>query len=193
MDLCQKVFIVGHLRLFSVEQSHATNVGYSIRIEQPMHCRNLPLGAHKPFNYHTQCWHKLEWPSLNLRWSLVLFHWSSVLFPLATNDHWFSMPVGPLPLAAVGLADQQPKQVLAGSFQLLFEGRFLLPLPTGTRMAQYWWKNLLPNLTPHLGRCTTYWDHWNSIHDHCINYYLSLVLFQLCSFQSRWWVDWWWQ
>ena len=25
----------------------------------------------------------------------VLFRWSSVLLPLATNNHWFSMPVGP--------------------------------------------------------------------------------------------------
>ena len=52
------------------------------------------------------------------RWSFFV-GCQSVLFPLATNEHWFSMPVGPLPLAAVGLADQRPKQVLAGSFQLL--------------------------------------------------------------------------
>ena len=26
----------------------------------------------------------------------VPFCWSSVLFPLATNNHWFSLPVGPL-------------------------------------------------------------------------------------------------
>ena len=62
---------------------------------------------------------KLEWPSQNLRGLLVLFCWSSVLLPLATNGHCFSMPVGPLPLVAVGLADRWPKQIFAGSFQLL--------------------------------------------------------------------------
>ena len=62
---------------------------------------------------------ELECSSQNMRWSLVLFRWSSVLFPLATNDHWFSMPVGPLPLAAVGLADERPKQTFAGTLQLV--------------------------------------------------------------------------
>ena len=28
--------------------------------------------------------------------SSVSFRWSSVLFTLATNNHWFSLPVGPL-------------------------------------------------------------------------------------------------
>ena len=40
--------------------------------------------------------------------SSVPFHWSSVLFPLATNNHWFSLPVGPLWLAAIGPADRGP-------------------------------------------------------------------------------------
>ena len=61
---------------------------------------------------------KLEWPSQNLCGLLVLFCWSSVLLPLATNGHCFSMPVGPLPLVAVGLACQWPKQILAGSYLL---------------------------------------------------------------------------
>ena len=39
---------------------------------------------------------------------LVPFRWSSVLFPLATNIHWFSLPVGPLWLAAIGPADRGP-------------------------------------------------------------------------------------
>ena len=38
----------------------------------------------------------------------VIFRWSLVFFPLATNDHWFSMPVGPLSLAAISLADRRP-------------------------------------------------------------------------------------
>ena len=38
----------------------------------------------------------------------VIFRFSLVFFPLATNDHWFSMPVGPLSLAAIGLADRRP-------------------------------------------------------------------------------------
>ena len=54
-----------------------------------------------------------------LKWYRQHLRWSSVFFPLATNDHWFSMPVGTLSLATVGLADRRPKKILAVSFQVL--------------------------------------------------------------------------
>ena len=42
--------------------------------------------------------------------SSVPFHWSSVMFPLATNNHLFSLPVGPLYFAAIGPVDRGPKK-----------------------------------------------------------------------------------
>ena len=41
----------------------------------------------------------------------VLFHRMLVLLPLATNNHWFSLAVGPFLLAAISLVDLGPTKM----------------------------------------------------------------------------------